>query len=232
MAEETWTDDPTAAGTAIKAVHCTELQAAVDAYNVAYGEGAAVWTNEPNAVDAIEDTEWDELITEIGVIAAASTKGGDYGWVNDPCAAGDIIDSVMIEEIRDNMNDLQANYCITCDTCDVFTCDCNPACNADSCDQCDSSCYGQGCTCNPGCHNDSCTSCHSACNSQSCKTDSCNCNPSCNGDSCTQCNSACYGQSCTCNSTCNNNVCDTCDGSCNSESCGSCDAAPYRYPWV
>lgn len=248
MAEQTWTDDPTASGDAVKGIHINELQDAVDAYNTAYSQAAATWTKEPVTGNDVEWEDLREIMNELDTIAAAAGHGG-FAWTNgQPAALGDDVTSAQLEEARDNMNDLQANYCITCDSCDTNACTvcdiayhaltctvCNATCNANTCTTCDGTCHVDSCTCDETCHNDLCDLCNASCNgfsctcnsicySQSCRSDACNCHGPCFGFSCT-CNSSCHNDVCDlCNATCNGFVCSTCDGICNAETgCTTCD---------
>lgn len=215
MAEQTWTDDPVVADvTYIKAVHFDELMDAINAFETAYSITNSVWTqDEPDNTMDVEAVTMNEFKTALENLETLC--GATLPVTNRQVVAR--LDDVLasdIEDVRTNMNYLQANECYLCHTCDNYTaCSCNNTCHGYSSCSCNNSCHGYvSCTCNSTCNSDA------------------NCGK---GDvACDQCDSSCYGYSgCSCNNKCHGYSACSCNSTCYGFVCVACDVANYEYPW-
>jgi hypothetical protein len=175
LAQQTWTDT-VLSGVLVKDIHYTELQDAVNAWLTAYGESAYTFTNDPLASGIVSPHDTGgkdytgslrDAIDDLYNLAGES----DTTWTTDPVTSGTIVKPVHMTEMRTAMNDLQANYCYTCDTCDTHTsCSCDSTCDSDACDQCDATCFEESCTCDNSCNSDACDTCDATCNGHSCSS--------------------------------------------------------------
>ena len=233
MAQQTWTG-VVAPGEIISAVHYDELMDAVNAWESAYGIPLTSWTqDEPSTLMEIKAATLDEI--QVAVTNLETLAGAAVPNVMTNRSPGDLIFAADINDLRVNMNHLQANACYQCHTCDNYSgcscdqtchgyagCSCNNTCHGHSgCSSCNYSCYGQpsGCTCNYSCYDFS----HAICGT---------CDNMCHGYSSCSCNNTCYGHSgCSCNNTCYSHASCSCNATCYQFSCTKCDAVNHEYPW-
>lgn len=217
MAEQSWTDDPITAGSnriRKKTIHFTELQDAINAWETAYSIENTNFTDSPAAGVKINTTaikEMQDALDDLDILVS----GGGFSWTE--ASTPKTIKPAHINELRDNMNIMQNDYCYQCDSCDTDT-GCNLCDGAgcyvvlDECTSCDGSNYGYV----------GCSTCHGRCYSESCKYDVCTCNFDCYAG---------YS-ACTCDPACYNDECTSCDNACHEDICANCDNSTYRYPWT
>lgn len=233
MAQQSWTDATLTEGTTmIKAVHFTELQDAINAWETAYSITNTTWTQPAISADDEEiiDDTLDEL--QAALLNLETLSGATLPTGMAARDAGNSVTDNHVEQVRSNMNHLQDQACYQCHTCDNYSscscdstchnyssCTCNNTCYSQASCSCNNTCYVQGCTCNNKCYNedkDRCITCDNECYQQSCS-----------------CNGTCYSHSsCSCNNTCYQQASCSCNSACFGYSCSSCYSANYEYPWT
>jgi hypothetical protein len=212
MAQQSWTNDPITAGQnriRKKPIHFTELQDAINAWEAAYSIENTSFTDSPATGIKITSTVIIEMQDALDALYQLADSS-DFSWTE--ASTPKTIKPAHMNELRDNMNIMQNDYCYQCDSCDTeATCDCDPACYNDACTNCHASRHGySGCVgCNGGCY--------------------ANCGPKYSGCSvCATCNTY---HKCNCDPACYNDACTNCDARCHTDECVQCDGVAYRYPW-
>ena len=157
MAHQTWTD-PSLPGVKVKYSHLDEISTAINNYQTHYGV---------SIVSSISSAVGTKVVATGGIVdqmkAALDTLYHAAAGVNfNNWPAEDNTKVILtakqnLTQIRSNMNFLQDNYCITCDTCNAHTaCSCDQICYSQSCTTCNSTCdiqtTGVCRTCNNVCY--------------------------------------------------------------------------------